>query len=356
MASKYTKTEFYFLLLCLIISLFFVFNVFQSFIGSFIFASIFSASLLPAHKKLISTYGKIFSKKTSALLLILILSITLIAPFTFIIINSVDEIWMLVNNYHQGTTGNETTDVRNQFLMNKVIHFIHQLSGQSLTIETLQLQLHKVSEFLANQTMTWINSLANNFAVFIFNYIIFILTIFIILTKGDGLKRNFFKMSLLPEKDEEVLLKKIENLSRVLLLGNSLGGIIQSFVGFITMSFLGVEKIFFWSLLILVCSFIPVLGSSLIFIPMSIYFWFIGEKTYALILLAVMSLVFITVENWFKPKFIGGRIQMHSLIILFSMLGGVSFFGIAGLFYGPLITTIFLHLFDLYLQQTNLIT
>jgi predicted PurR-regulated permease PerM len=353
MAHKYTKTEFTFLLICLVISLIFVFAVFRSFIGSFIFASIFSASLLPAHKKLIA-FNKIFSKQSSAFILIVVLSITLIAPFTFIIMNSVDELWALINNFQVGTSGNMETDSKNQYLINKMMNMIHQLSGQSIALTTLEQQWIKLTQYITNQAMTWTNSLANNFATFIFNYLIFILTIFIILTKGDGLKKNFYKLSLLPEKDEEALLKKIENLSRVLLLGNSLGGIIQSLVAFIAMSFIGIEKIFFWSLLILVCSFVPVLGSSLVFLPMSIYLWMSGEKMYALILFAVMSTVFVIVENWFKPKFIGGRIQMHPLIILFSMLGGVSFFGIAGLFYGPLITTIFLYLFDLYFQQTNL--
>ena len=353
MAHKYNKTEFTFLLICLITSLFFVFAIFRSFIDSFIFALIFSASLLPAHKKLIS-FKKIFSKQTSALVLILALSIVLIAPLTSIIMNSVNELWLLLQNYQNQSMGNEKVDSLNHVLLHKIMTFIHQLSGQSLSLSTIEQQWIKLTQYITNQTMTWTNSLANNFATFIFNYIIFILTIYIILTKGDGLKKNFYKISLLPEKDEEMLLKKIENLSRVLLLGNSLGGIMQSLVGFITMSFLGIEKIFFWSLLILVCSFVPVLGCSIIFLPMSIYLWLSGEKMYALVLLSTMSTVYIIVENWFKPKFIGGRIQMHPLIILFSMLGGVNFFGIAGLFYGPLITTIFLYLFDLYFQQSTI--
>lgn len=353
MNYKYTKTEFYFLIFCLLISLTLVFGVFQSFIGSFIFASIFAATLLPAHKKL-SNMKKIFSKKSSAIFLITILTITLIAPLTFIITNSVDEIYSLIHVAQTDTEQKPSLELKDQLLLEKVIPLIYNISGRTISKEIIEFNYNKITQTIANKALSWANDIANNFATFVFNFIIFSMTIYILLTKGDGLKRNFFKLSLLPQHDEEILLKKIEQLNRVLLLGNLLGGLIQSCVGFITMSFLSIEKIFFWSLLILLCSFIPVLGSSLIFIPMGFYLWFSGEKIYAIICVVIMSTVFLVIENWFKPKFIGGRIQMHSLIILFSMLGGVKFFGIAGIFYGPLITIVFLSLFEIYFQQSNL--
>lgn len=352
MPYKYTKTEFYFLIFCLLIFVTLLFGVFQSFLGSFIFASIFAATLLPAHRKL-CRMQKIFSKKISAVILILLLTFTLFAPLTFIIINSVDEIFSLINVVKTDSRVLPSTKLKNEVISEKAITFLHDLSGKTIPTETLELNLNKMYQYIANQAITWANNIANNLATFMFNFVIFAMTIYILLTNGAGLKRNFFKLSLLPQHDEEILLKKIENLNRVLLLGNLLGGLIQSLVGFITMSFLNIEKIFFWSLLILLCSFVPVLGPSLIFIPMGLYFWFTGEKMYAIVYVIIMSSTFICIENWFKPKFIGGRIQMHSLIILFSMLGGVNFFGIAGIFYGPLITTIFLFLFEIYFQQST---
>lgn len=343
MNHKYTKTEFYFLIICILISLGLVYNIFESFIGSFIFASIFAAALFPAHKKL-TTNLKFLSKKSCAMILIFILTITLIAPLSFIIINSIDEILILMN-------GKQFED---QLLVNKILNFIHHASGQIISMDVLEINLNKFTQYITNQAISWANSIANNFAIFIFNYIVFSITIYIMLTQSDGLKKKFFQLSLLPQKDEEILLQKIGNLNRILLVGNLLGGLIQSLVAFIIMSFVGIDKIFFWSLLILICSFIPVLGSSLIFLPMGLYLWITGEPFYAVLLVGIMGSIFVAIENWFKPKFIGGRIQMHSLIILFSMLGGVKVFGIAGIFYGPLITTIFLSLFDIYYQQTNL--
>jgi predicted PurR-regulated permease PerM len=58
--------------------------------------------------------------------------------------------------------------------------------------------------------------------------------------------------------------------------------------------------------------------------------------------------VALIIENWFKPWFIGQRIKINSLFVLFCIIGGISYFGIPGIFYGPIIGIVFLTLVDLY--------
>lgn len=347
MNTKYNKTEFIFLIVCLITSFCLLFLIFQSFIGPFIFATIFSASLLPLHKKLIKL--KYINSKLSALSLILGLTFLLIGPLSFIVINSVQEIIAITNSQ----TFEENSNSTGTILLDKTIKIINKYTGNTIPLDFLKKQWEIVSQKIKDDALGYLNNMLNNVTQFLFNYIIFCLTIYVILTHGEGLKKIFHKLSLLPEKDEDFILKKIESLNRVLLIGNALGGMIQCLAAFTILSFTHVEKIFFWSLLVFICSFIPVFGASLIFIPLSAYLWFSGEKTFAITTLSIMSIFYVFVENWFKPKFIGGRIHMHSLIILFSMLGAVKYFGIAGIFYGPLITTIFFTVFDVFHSQNQ---
>lgn len=346
MKLKYTKPEFVFLIACLITSFLLLFFIFQSFIGPFIFATIFSASLLPVHKKLIKF--KYINSKLSALTLLLALTVLLIGPLGFIVINSVEEIVAITTTT---TSINNNSSANNNSLLEKIYIVVNKYTANTIPIDFMKKQWDLVSQKIKNDALTYLNNMLNNVTEFLFNYIIFCLTIYVILTHGEGLKKIFHKLSLLPEKDEEIILKKIENLNRVLLIGNALGGMIQCLAIFILLSFTNIEKIFFWSLLVLICSFVPVFGASLIFVPLSAFLWFSNEKSMAITTLSIMSVFFVFVENWFKPKFIGGRIHMHSLIILFSMLGGVKFFGIGGIFYGPLITTIFFTIFEVFHLQ-----
>ncbi|MDH3829938.1 MAG: AI-2E family transporter, partial [Desulfobacterales bacterium] len=50
----------------------------------------------------------------------------------------------------------------------------------------------------------------------------------------------------------------------------------------------------------------------------------------------------------FKPKLVGKRVQMHTLLVFLSIIGGLKLFGILGIIYGPLVVTAFLTLSDIY--------
>jgi predicted PurR-regulated permease PerM len=56
----------------------------------------------------------------------------------------------------------------------------------------------------------------------------------------------------------------------------------------------------------------------------------------AVILLVVGSLIISTLDNFLYPILVGTRMQMHTVAIFLSMLGGVALFGVIGLILGPI--------------------
>jgi predicted PurR-regulated permease PerM len=56
----------------------------------------------------------------------------------------------------------------------------------------------------------------------------------------------------------------------------------------------------------------------------------------------------LTTENVIKTKLIGSQVQMHSLLIFLSLLGGIGIFGLLGLLYGPLIVALAMTFVELY--------
>ena len=53
-------------------------------------------------------------------------------------------------------------------------------------------------------------------------------------------------------------------------------------------------------------------------------------------------------ENVVKPALVGKDTQMHELMIFFGTLGGIAMFGIAGIFIGPVIASLFVTIWDIY--------
>jgi predicted PurR-regulated permease PerM len=54
------------------------------------------------------------------------------------------------------------------------------------------------------------------------------------------------------------------------------------------------------------------------------------------------------IEYFVKPKLVGRRVQMHTLLVFLSIIGGLRLFGILGIIFGPLVVTAFLTLTDIY--------
>ena len=54
------------------------------------------------------------------------------------------------------------------------------------------------------------------------------------------------------------------------------------------------------------------------------------------------------VDNLLKPRLVGQQVKMHTLLVFFSIIGGLKMFGIIGIIYGPLVITAFLTLTEIY--------
>ena len=95
-------------------------------------------------------------------------------------------------------------------------------------------------------------------------------------------------------------------------------------------------------------AFLPIIGIGVVFIPAAIYLFFIDRIAAGIFFIVFYLVLSISVDNLLKPKLVGRRVKMHTLLVFFSIIGGLNLFGILGIIYGPLITTAFITLTDIY--------
>jgi predicted PurR-regulated permease PerM len=98
---------------------------------------------------------------------------------------------------------------------------------------------------------------------------------------------------------------------------------------------------------------IPVAGSFLVWLPLSIYLMLNGYWTRALLLIIWGALVISTVDNLLRPKLVGNQTKLHELFIFFSVLGGISVFGLLGIVLGPVVLAITLGLLETFSRRTT---
>ena len=89
-----------------------------------------------------------------------------------------------------------------------------------------------------------------------------------------------------------------------------------------------------------VCSLIPIVGTMLVWLPTGIYLMAAGHLWKGIILILWGALVVGTIDNIIRPLVIGSKVELHPLLLLFSLLGGLQVFGFIGIFIGPVVISV----------------
>ncbi len=85
-------------------------------------------------------------------------------------------------------------------------------------------------------------------------------------------------------------------------------------------------------------------GSFLVWLPLSIYLLANGHWTKGVSLIVWGALVISTIDNFLRPKLIRNQTKLHELFVFFSVLGGISVFGLLGIVLGPVVLAVTLGL------------
>ncbi|MCH6574770.1 MAG: AI-2E family transporter, partial [Bacteroidetes bacterium] len=110
----------------------------------------------------------------------------------------------------------------------------------------------------------------------------------------------------------------------------------------------GIDNAVFWGTVMAALSVIPSVGSALVWIPASIILIMQGSVAGGVGLMVFCGLIVGSLDNFLRPILVGKDTKMHELMIFFGTLGGILMFGIAGIFIGPLIASLFITICELY--------
>jgi predicted PurR-regulated permease PerM len=201
-----------------------------------------------------------------------------------------------------------------------------------------------VGFFLYNQASAIASNVLNFFIYFFF----MLLITYYLLLDGSRLISFIFDLSPLPREQEEKLLAKFKDIASAILIGNGLGGLIQGVLGGLVFSLFGFTSPFLWGVIMAFLAFLPIVGIGVVFIPAGIYLLVMGRIGAGVFFIIFYVILSGCIEYVFKPKLVGKRVQMHTLLVVLSIMGGLKLFGILGIIYGPLVVTAFLTLTDIY--------
>lgn len=193
-----------------------------------------------------------------------------------------------------------------------------------------------------------VGNVVSGTASVIFKFFLWLVTLYFVLKDGRKIKLLLTKLSPLQDVHDDKLFQHIAASARSIVRGVFFVALIQGcFVG-LGLWFVGIENAIFWGLIAAIAAPIPLLGTSVIMVP-SILYLFITAQFVPALILTVWGLTAVgLVDNVLTPYFYSKGTEIHPLVLLFAILGGLSVFGAVGFIVGPLIATIALTLTSLY--------
>jgi predicted PurR-regulated permease PerM len=185
-----------------------------------------------------------------------------------------------------------------------------------------------------------------------FHTAIMLISFYFFLVEGSRMIDYLRRVSPLEARQTGDLLDEIRAVARASILGTTIAALFQAFTATLGYLITGVPHAIFFGLCTLVASFIPVVGTLIVWLPAVAFLWLAGHHG-ASVLLAVWCLIFVVgAEQIGKPILLryvlGGQQEMHTGIVFLSLLGGLEMFGLIGLVLGPLVFAFLLAMLRIY--------
>jgi len=130
-------------------------------------------------------------------------------------------------------------------------------------------------------------------------------------------------------------------------------GLAQGLLTGAAFAVLGVPSPLLLGLTTAVCSLVPIVGTMLVWLPAAIYLMAIGHLWKGIILMLWSSVVVGTIDNIIRPLVIGSKVELHPLLLLFALLGGLQVFGFIGIFIGPVVLSVISALTDMLREELS---
>jgi predicted PurR-regulated permease PerM len=228
---------------------------------------------------------------------------------------------------------------------NALVHLKLPLPPEQIKLESVvQTVLTRASQFIYTNAV----GLVRGFTFFILDFILVIFITFFMFLQGDDFISEVKKLSPLETSYNDEILREVETTIKVTLWGTVVVAFVQGALGGVGFLLFGVPQPAFWGVVMVPAAVIPVVGSAIIWGPATLYLFFTGAVAKGLGLLFFCLIIIGGIDNLLKPLLMRGTRSTPSILILFSILGGIEYFGLIGFILGPLVLSFLLSFLRIY--------
>ncbi len=187
-----------------------------------------------------------------------------------------------------------------------------------------------------------------------FGLVIALLTMYYVLLEWPTIALRLERTLPLDPRHTRALMLEFRDVGRTALIGTLATAIVQGMLAWVGFWLSGVPEPLTWAFVTALASFVPLIGTSVVWGPMAIYLLSRGEIAQACLELAWgIFIVMMLADYVIRPRIVGSGGHGHPLLMLLSLLGGIEVFGLAGLIVGPIVMALFLAVLRIYEREST---
>lgn len=291
----------------------------------------------PAYKWV---YKKTKSENLSALLIILLLAVIIILPLWFLLPILITQSLKVVQATIQ-------------------MDFVGLLQGLFPSLFRSEALAAQISASLTSFTNTVADSITGsltymilNFPTLTLHFLVVLFTFFYVLRDEEEISDYVKSLLPFPKHIEKKLFEYSTDITKSVLFGTIIIGIIQGLIAGIGFIVFGVPNAVFLTLVAMIVGILPIFGTPIVWMPAAIYMFIAGNDVGGWGVVA-FGLISSTIDNVLRPIFVSKMTKVNSGVVLVSMIGGVLLFGILGFVIGPLVVSYLLIILELYRKKPS---
>lgn len=335
MSQKTIQISFFVALtVCLFVLSFFIF---KPYLGVIFLSSVLTVIFHPLYQKLLLKLDG--RKAVTSFITVILIFICILIPVIILSVSLLKEAVGLYNSLAFGGADKIIGEIN--MLLSRFGGFFGDGASPYLVVDVY-----------ARDLLNWIISHFDSVftAVFgsLFNFILMLLSLYYLLIYGDKIKSNLVAWSPLPDTYDENIIFTLRSAVDAVIRGRLLVSIVQGFFVGIGFIIFGIPNPVLWGFVAGIASLIPILGTSIITLPAVVYLLIFKHFGSGIGLLLWSAICVGLIDNVLSFFFLKGRISVHPLVVLFSILGGVEIFGPIGFLVGPISVSAFMALIKVY--------
>lgn len=211
-----------------------------------------------------------------------------------------------------------------------------------------------ITSFIMDNISKFLKSIPS----FLLSFFVMMFVVYYLLKDGEVIAKRIRNILPLEESHKQNVFSKFHDITYAVFYGNISVAIIQGIVGSIGFFALGLSSPILWGFVMMFFALMPYFGTALIWLPAALNLIFMGYLqndnstiVRGVILIGYGVFVISSIDNILKPKIIGQKADIHPILVLLGILGGLNLFGLIGIILGPVMLALLMTFVQIYEEE-----